>query len=274
MTLPTFDKDFRDGQRIKPRILMLEVRNQSESEGKPIAWLLVEREETYRRDDRDESISGATIRFHWEVIGLKHSRRTAGNGSFRGSYSRGFSGGPAVSVAPAAVFLDPAELRGQRIGTYLMNEVVVWAKQWPGATVQPIQLLSRQAHEDNKERRNRFYEQFGLVFDYRDPEHREGRSRPILAEALTPVETWKANLREWDARDCLVDILNENEWLQYELVQRRRAVESLSAKLRGIEENPVRWALRRVWWRVAPSLFLVAVLLAIGAAGWSAVTGG
>jgi len=26
----------------------------------------------------------------------------------------------------------------QRIGTYLMNEIVVWAQQWPEAKVRPI----------------------------------------------------------------------------------------------------------------------------------------
>ena len=47
-----------------------------------------------------------------------------------------------------------------------------------------------------KSRRNWFYEQFGLVFDYTDPEHREGRSRPMLAGALVKVETWKQNITE------------------------------------------------------------------------------
>jgi len=250
---------------------MLEVRNPDAPDGKPI-WLLVEREEAFQHDDHDDSLYEATVRLYWELVGPR--RRVAGNWFFEGSYSRGFRGGPSVSIATSAVFLDPVELRGLRVGTYLMNEIVLWAKQWSGATVQSIQLVAGQAGEENKERRNRFYERFGLVFDYRDPDRREGRSRPMPVENLVPVETWKANVREWDVRDYFASALSENERLQYKLEQRCRSVENLSAEIKNAEAKPVRWALRRVWWRVAPNLFLGALLLAFGMAGWSAFTGG
>lgn len=271
MTLPSFESQCRDGQRIKPRIIMLEVRDRDTPDGRPIAWVLVEREEAYRRGDRDGSIYEASIRIYWETIGPRHSRRVLGNWFFGGSYSRGFGGDPSVSLVLGSVFLDPAELRGQRIGTYLMNEIVMWAKQWPDATVRPIGLAAGQAQEDNKDRRNRFYERFGLVFDYQDPEHREGRSRPMLAETLTPVETWKANLREWDVRDYLAEVLYEDERLRHELLRRQRAIENLSSEIKNAEERPVRWALRRVWWRVAPLLVQAGILLVVGAAAWSAI---
>lgn len=40
-----------------------------------------------------------------------------------------------MSLVGGELFLDPDELRGQRIGTYLMNEIVTWAQQWPEAPV-------------------------------------------------------------------------------------------------------------------------------------------
>ncbi|GBQ32032.1 hypothetical protein HLH34_00045 [Gluconacetobacter azotocaptans] len=63
-----------------------------------------------------------------------------------------------------AVFLDLEELEGNRIGSYLMNLVVAWARQWPDASVNPITLLAHQARGENTIRRSRPYEQFGITF--------------------------------------------------------------------------------------------------------------
>ncbi|MBN0147646.1 hypothetical protein JTL51_32530, partial [Pseudomonas aeruginosa] len=125
------------------------------------------------------------------------------------SYSRHFNSVSLTSpsMSKGAVFLDLPGLDGQRIGTYLMNEIVQWVQQWPEANVNGIELLAGQAHGDNKARRNWFYEQFGLVFDYTDPEHREGRSRPMLAGALVKVETWRQNITEHRMLDYLAAVL-------------------------------------------------------------------
>ncbi len=188
MGLPAFDANWREKQRIKPRICVLEVRDRLKPDGEPIARLFVQRQENYRRDDRDGQMYEASIRLSYQTIEPKHSLRSRISGSFEGSYSRGFREGEAsVSLIGGALFLDPAELRGQRIGTYLMNEIVVWAQQWPEAKVRPIKLLSGQAEEENRDRRNRFYERFGLVFAYSDPEHREGVSKSMPVKKLTPV---------------------------------------------------------------------------------------
>lgn len=88
-----------------------------------------------------------------------------------------------------------------------MNELVLWARHWPKAKIHPIELLEGQAYPENKDRRNRFYENFGFEFDYTDPEHEAGRSRPMLAEALTPVNSWKENIRRHDLLDFLVESL-------------------------------------------------------------------
>ncbi len=69
------------------------------------------------------------------------------------------------ALSEGAIFLNlPTKFEGQHIGTYMLNEIVLLAKQWQGAKVDSIKLISGQAHGDNKERRNRFYEQFGLEF--------------------------------------------------------------------------------------------------------------
>ena len=278
MALPSLDSGWQDGKRIKPRIYMLDVRDRANVNGPPIAWLLVERQETYRRDERDGSIWEASIRISYERVESRHTRGMVAKGWFSGGYSRGYLEGPSVSltsesIGRGAVFLDLPGLHGHRIGTYFMNEIVTWAKQWPQAAVRSVELLEGQAQGDNKARRNRFYEQFSLQFDYRDPEHREGLSRPMPAEALTPVLSWERNLRECDVRDYLADVLDEKERACAELAQRELAVAELLGELRRAEARPLRWALRRLWWRIAPSLSLLGILLVVLAAAWSTLKG-
>ncbi|WP_227689338.1 hypothetical protein [Klebsiella quasipneumoniae] len=52
MALPSFDNGWREGQSVKPRILVLEIKDKDRPDDKALGWVLVEREETYRRDPR------------------------------------------------------------------------------------------------------------------------------------------------------------------------------------------------------------------------------
>ena len=262
MALPSFDNGWREGQSVKPRILVLEIKDKDRPDDKALGWVLVEREETYRRDPRDGTIYEASIRLSYQRITAKFSHRDGGKGRFDGSYSRNFNAVSltSTSMSKGAVFLDLPGLDGQRIGTYLMNEIVQWVQQWPEATVNGIELLAGQGHGDNKARRNWFYEQFGLVFDYTDPEHREGRSRPMLAGALVKVETWRQNITEHRMLDYLAAVLYAEERATSELQARDRACAQLIAEQRRAEARPVRWALRQLYYRYANTVLGVAVL--------------
>lgn len=220
---------------------MLEVRDRPNIDGEPIARLFVKRQETYRSDATDGQICEASIHLSYQALEPKHSMRSSVSGSFCGNYSRRFlEGESSVSLVSEALFIDPAELRGQRVGTYLMNEIVTWAQQWPEATVKPITLLSGQAEEENRDRRNRFYERFGLVFAYVDPERREGVSKPILVKELTPITSWEANIRERDPREYLGELLYERECMMTDASRRNMAIKSLSATLEDARNHPVR----------------------------------
>ena len=270
MALPSFDNGWREGQSVKPRILVLEIKDKDRPDDKALGWVLVEREETYRRDPRDGTIYEASIRLSYQRITAKFSHRDGGKGRFDGSYSRNFNAVSLTSTAMSkgAVFLDLPGLDGQRIGTYLMNEIVQWVQQWPEATVNSIELLAGQAHGDNKARRNWFYEQFGLVFDYTDPEHREGRSRPMLAGALVKVETWKQNITEHRMLDYLAAVLYAEERATSELQARDRACAQLIAEQRRAEARPVRWALRRLYIHYASTVLAGLVLTALVGMAW------
>lgn len=270
MALPSFDNGWREGQSVKPRILVLEIKDKDRPDDKALGWVLVEREETYRRDPRDGTIYEASIRLSYQRITAKFSHRDGGKGRFDGSYSRNFNAVSltSTSMSKGAVFLDLPGLDGQRIGTYLMNEIVQWVQQWPEATVNGVELLAGQGHGDNKARRNWFYEQFGLVFDYTDPEHREGRSRPMLAGALVKVETWKQNITEHRMLDYLAAVLYAEERATSELQARDRAYAQLIAEQRRAEARPVRWALRRLYIHYASTVLAGLVLTALVGMAW------
>jgi GNAT superfamily N-acetyltransferase len=269
MTLPAFDRAWREKEWIKPEVCLLEVRDRDKLDGEAIARLFVQRQESYSRDGENGLIYEASIRLSYETIEPKHSPRFRDSGSFCGSYSRGFGEmGESVSLTGSAVFLDLSELCGQRIGTYLMNEIVTWAKQWPKAEVRPISLLRGQAGEENRARRNRFYERFGLEFEYSDSQQCEGVSKPICVEALTPVMSWEANIRERDPRDYFSELLYERERMVREASQQAMIIKSRSASLDEANTRPVRWAARRAWWRLYPLLVRSALLLAFAALAW------
>ncbi|MCX2546567.1 hypothetical protein [Pseudomonas sp. COW5] len=248
MALPSFDQAFRQQRAFKPRILVLEIRDRERAEDPAIGWIIVEREEVYQRDQNGK-IYEASIRLSYQRITTRASSYENGNGQFNGSYSSHFNAVSLTSssMSKGSVCLNLPELNGQRIGTYLMNEIVEWAQQWPDATVNAIQLLSGQARGDNKARRNRFYEQFGLSFDYHDSGKREGVSNPMQVQGLSVVETWKKNISEHRIFDYLAEQLSEAESAEAELDTLKRAFGFLLAEQKEAEARPLRWDVRRLY---------------------------
>ncbi|WP_138922435.1 hypothetical protein [Hylemonella gracilis] len=262
MTLPSLDPEIKNGKPTKSRIYLLEVRDRKEPERNPIAWVLIERQEKFQKNEADDSVLTASVQISYECITPRNSYRVSGKGKFFGSYSRNsVDGMPMVALTSPndTLFFDPIELRGQRIGTYLMNEIVLWVQQWPEARVRPIKLVAGQAGEDNKERRNLFYTQFGIKFDFRDSEQREGVSKPMLVKELTPVENWKESIGERDVREYISEMLSERDLLKAELSRRKSANETLISERRLIEAHPIRW----VWNRLLPGVVSCVLLLSL-----------
>ncbi len=103
-------------------------------------------------------------------------------------------------IQNSGIFLDPAELRGHRIGSFMMNIIIGWAKQWPDAAILPLILNEGYAEEENRERRNRFYEQFGIRFDFQGNARAVGVAKPCRASDLNITDTWKKNITVIDMR--------------------------------------------------------------------------
>ncbi|MBJ9696429.1 hypothetical protein [Burkholderia cenocepacia] len=251
--LPSLDERVVEGRRTKPRILMLEVRDTRKPVGTVIARIMVEREEKFERAD-DGSICKARIRLSYRLLETEVFA-CSGQGEFEGCYS-GQDNRVSLTTGSSVwehgfVTLDLPRLNGQRIGSYLMNEIVCWAQRWSEADVNSIQLLAGQAQGSNTARRNRFYERFGFVFDYEDNEHRGGESRPMKVSALRQVDSWKENISERNVVDCLNGALEAASAANRESVGLRRTVKELVGERSILEAHPLWWATKLIWRRRA-----------------------
>lgn len=249
----SFDVTFGVGGAVRPEIQVLEIRSPKNPNGPVIAVFLVERRERTRAIDKWAG-SDASIHLTYREISLNGEKNSAARGEFTGSYHAHVNTVSLTSgsLTGGGVFIDPPSMRGIRLGTYLMNEIVRWAKQWPEATVNTITLLEGQSHDENKERRNRFYEQFKVEFDYTSTERKAGPSFPILVRDLDLAHSWKENITECNLAEFLTDTVYRNKVAESELEHRTRTVKELSTEQRRIQAKPLRWALaqhsRTLFW--------------------------
>ncbi|MBC2770213.1 hypothetical protein [Pusillimonas minor] len=213
-----------------------------------------------------------------ESISLRYFELEAGSGGlvahpFTGRYSRSADGTESVSLTGGSVGLGAAYLRGNRLGTYLQDEIVRWARQWPQAIVQPIVLSDTDAYDENKSRRNRYYEQFGITFDYSGPECSSGASRPVLAGALTPVssDVWQKSIKEYDLIDYLRRYSAEKIKLLRDIQKLHANLDFQQQVIRDSQSRPFRWAMRHFAHRhpyAAPSVLALSSLMLLL---WAAV---
>jgi len=228
---------------------------------------LVERIERCRAPTSAGISSDETIELRFQLVG---AAGRGASGSFGANYTR-YGARERIKLTtatpgmPGAVALNLPGLEGNRIGTYLMNVLVTWAQQWPNADVAPIELTSAQAGEDNKARRNRFYEQFNLEFVYSDNEHRAGKSKPMMAAGLCTVETWRQNLLEVPLAEFLNDVLVKTDLQELEIQRLKVALANAKMSLQDAEARPVRFALQRTWWAISAA---IPVLIILGIAVW------
>lgn len=243
--MPSFDISWFDGSTTKPRVLILEVMDRLGKAKYPVAHIAVERYYSIENTPSG-AVSRASLSLNYRVIGEDGNAGESQGGSFCGSYcsiSQSISL-TSLNLLGGAVFLDPPHIQGHRIGTYLMNEIVAWAKQWPQARVNSITLNASQADKDNKLRRNRFYEQFNLTFDYIDDKREAGSSLTILAGELTTVSSWEANIREWPVHQFIGHLLLHRRQIELNQLGLRRAFDDLLAEVRRAEKSPFWWGTR------------------------------
>lgn len=251
----------------KPRMLVLEVRDKAKPAGEAIARLLVERH-VYTTT----KVTALVLSYLW--LG-PHGHVQGRHGEFSASYIPNLEGGR-LSLSSSEpwsgmgfIRLGLTGLEGQRIGTYLMNEVVQWAKQWPDADVQTIHLMEGHARDAaSKARRNRFYEQFGLRFDFTDGSHQAGTSRPITPRELVTVDSWKQNIQELPFDTYLAGLIREQQNSEADRWTIALAKQRLANEFQKAWDRPLRWALAITLQRHGLGLAVAAAGAALVSIGW------
>ncbi|MBA0218800.1 GNAT family N-acetyltransferase [Pectobacterium brasiliense] len=151
--------------------------------------------------------------------------------------------------------------KGNRLGRWLFNEIVSWAKQWPNADVNSIRLGPKDATEDNLERRNKMYTGAGLEFDYDDDEKRTGRSREMKASKLIVLSSWKkengGNIAIQNIDDYINNLIKENKSLKHEMENKKLSINSLNQKISMMESKTIKEMLRRALRNVIKFLNLI-----------------
>lgn len=102
-----------------------------------------------------------------------------------------------ISFSDGYVVVDPPQLQGLHIGTYIFNLIIEWAiANFPSYGVIPIMLRAEQSLDpENKIRRNLFYDNFGFCISYTDEAHATGHSlEDLLASQLNTRKTWEENI--------------------------------------------------------------------------------
>ncbi len=266
MGLSPFCKDWRDrlGGEEPPPVRILEVVNKNDPSG-GVFRLLVEREEV-----RGEC--SASIKLSY--VSLGESFGGFNNHPFCGKWERFPDGQEKISVTGGAVMLTGVP-RGAHIGTYLFDEVVRWAKQWPNAEVRRISLSEVDGDDENRERRNAFYEQFGIEFDYSEGK-RAGISRPMKAGDLTPVDpqVWQQDIVEYGLVDFLRRSCADIEKKALEISLSKRAVEEHWGELERARRSPVIWACRQFFANYQFWFAALAFFGLLGLSAWREFSGG
>ncbi len=265
MSITPFECTFSNEKTHAPEIQLLEIRSlDAPDQREPCAWVYVRREEKCTRHPESKEVAEASITLSYQAVDVHAGRRTRIGGTFTGSYSQWANCISLTGLAPrgrGGIMLADG-LRGMRLGTYLFSIIVGWAKQWPLAAVNSISLSEVDAYSDNRLRRNRFYEQFGLVFDYTDAHCKGGRSRAMPASDLQQVRTWEQNITVHVVHEHLGRVLQQNRQLRSDLAARERAIRDLSATANYQASHPIRTALSALW--ALHARWLVPLLVILG----------
>ena len=240
---------------LSPNILLLNVYKDEITDEDPSFMILLEKKEVKTLDN----FTLDTLTISYSVLNMY------GSGRFGASYNKRTDRVSITSESSfeGAIFLDPQNIRGYRIGTYIMNQIISWAKHnYSSAKLDTIFLYQPQASPENKERRNHFYEQFGIKFNYSNDKKEEGISCPIKINRLNTVETWKKNIREEMIIDCITDMAETIKDQRSEIRDLSKGNKLLSESVEYyLKENIFQYLVRNIKYSFVRIVEILVILL-------------
>jgi len=256
------------GPTIPSPPLVLVVRPRRAPDAPQLARILINQEES-RIPDEAGTVVRAKLTITYRRLADQPGRHPYPTRRFLACYARQWDDRARISLTShsptgGAVFLDLEGLEGNHIGSFLMNLVVTWARQWPDAEVNPITLLAHQARGDNTIRRNRFYEQFGIVFAYTGDTSVAGIAKEMRAGELRPWAHLPENLSVLPLEAAFDEQQRELAALRQSQQTMQLRDQALRGELQRAIAHPLRFAARQIWYRHAPLLVGTASLAVLG----------
>lgn len=234
-----------------PRIFVLAVRPRKKPDSDDAVYFVVESEEKIVHHDNE--VREAFLTISYSLITNEHVMT---GGKFLSSYHRryqepnGMVSLTSHGYGHGAVFLELPGLSGNRVGSFLMHLVVRWLKQWPLASVHPIELLPEDAQGTNGPRRNAFYQNIGLEFDGLENQVERVYSKPTTVEKLIVTDSWKQNIEVVSMADFLIQNTTQVKSLRFELENQKDIAESQYQRANRLEkQSPLHW-LKLLWWKI------------------------
>lgn len=123
-----------------------------------------------------------------------------------------------IEFGPNQGFSLDDNLRGKGIGTFAMNELIVWLRNnFQEYSINPFEFITPEnADEEDKERRNKFLENFGFLLGFTDVTQRNGTmkaKKPSLIKTYVNGE----KLEELDIEKYFFGLINERNRLEKDL---------------------------------------------------------
>jgi GNAT superfamily N-acetyltransferase len=181
-----------------------------------VSWMLFSETRMIVRSGSNDGLYTDQIDIQLQVMGSFEQRATGGAVAMemRGRAGSGITIGT-VNFSDGYIVVEPPWM-GLRIGTYMMNHLVAWAKEnYPDSLPVGIRLGINQAGAENKERRNRFYAIFGFKFKWDDDEQREGHlDSELRIYDLDTTEKWEERITEFSFKEGMKEIFSESDQIR------------------------------------------------------------
>ena len=180
--------------------------------------------------------------FDWRIHPFNNSFQSCGNGNVVMKMRGQASGGSQASVHFSDGYIVVENpWKGLRIGTYMMNHLVAWAKEnYPDSRPVGIRLSSLQAlDEESRASRNKFYKRFEFKFKWDEgKEQIEGHLDPDLRiRDLETTQKWNERIAEFSVEEGTKLIFSEYDRLSLECLNSQNRVQSANeGRLRALDE--------------------------------------
>lgn len=201
-----------------------------------IFWMLYTEERTLvetRSGDSNE-VHSDDLNIRLVTAGASHRDMTPGAEimSMRG-HASGY-GSRTVNFSDGYIVVEDP-WKGLRIGTYMMNRLVIWAKEnYPDYQPVGIRLGVNQAvNAEWRQRRNKFYGRFNFRFNWNGDDQVEGSlCEDQFVKDLRTTDLWKGLIEEFAVEDGLRMIFAEARGAELRAAEAdRRADAAVDARI-------------------------------------------